>query len=294
MPLRARASGDDTANGSEGFAPRRGTRSGRGYHRSMSSPRRRRPARAPAPRPRVRRRRPRRSRKLPIVIAGLAVVLAAAGVAAGAAVLAFGERCDLAALRPTQIGQNTFVYAADSSLLGVIPAERNRQVVPLGEDLALAQQGDGCDRGPPLLRARRNRRGGHRARALAGRQGGPRRRGRVDDQPAARPEPLHLERADGRAEDHGSVPRGEARRGLVEGQDPRDLSQLGLLRESRLRRRGRSQDVLLEAGALADPARRRRCSPGSTRRRPPTTRSSTPRARWPGATRCSGRCSTRG
>jgi penicillin-binding protein 1A len=99
----------------------------------MSSPRRRRPPRAPAPRPRVRRRKPRRSRKLPIVVAVLVVLLAAAGVAAGSAVLAFGDRCDLSALRPAQIGQNTFVYAADSSLLGVIPAERNRQVVPLAK-----------------------------------------------------------------------------------------------------------------------------------------------------------------
>jgi penicillin-binding protein 1A len=47
-------------------------------------------------------------------------------------VLAFGSRCDLDALRPTRIGQNTFVYAADGSLLGVIPAERNREVVTLG------------------------------------------------------------------------------------------------------------------------------------------------------------------
>lgn len=61
----------------------------------------------------------------------LAVVLLAVGLAAGGTVLAFGSRCDLAALRPAQIGQNTFVYAADGSLLGVIPAERNRQVVPL-------------------------------------------------------------------------------------------------------------------------------------------------------------------
>ena len=44
-----------------------------------------------------------------------------------------GSRCDLSALRATKIGQNTFVYAADNSLLGVIPAERNRQVVTLAE-----------------------------------------------------------------------------------------------------------------------------------------------------------------
>jgi len=63
----------------------------------------------------------------------LALVLAAAGLAAGGAVLAFGSKCDLDALRPARIGQNTFVYAADGSLLGVIPAERNREVVTLGQ-----------------------------------------------------------------------------------------------------------------------------------------------------------------
>ena len=47
--------------------------------------------------------------------------------------LAFGSNCNLDALEQTQIGENTFVYAADSSLLGVIPAERNRQEVSLAE-----------------------------------------------------------------------------------------------------------------------------------------------------------------
>jgi len=65
------------------------------------------------------------------VLAALAVVLAGAGIATGAAVIALGPRCDLDALHPVSIGQNTFVYAADGSLLGVIPAERNRQIVPL-------------------------------------------------------------------------------------------------------------------------------------------------------------------
>ena len=43
----------------------------------------------------------------------------------------FGSSCDLDSLRPVEIGQNSFVYAADNSLLGVIPAEQNRQPVPL-------------------------------------------------------------------------------------------------------------------------------------------------------------------
>ena len=58
-------------------------------------------------------------------------MLAAAGIAGATAVLTFAPRCDLGALRPVKIGENTFVYAADGSLLGAIPAERNRQVVPL-------------------------------------------------------------------------------------------------------------------------------------------------------------------
>jgi penicillin-binding protein 1A len=91
-----------------------------------------RPGRRPAPAPlRVRRRRPPRRHRLALVVVALVALLAAAGIAGGAAVVAFGSRCDLSALRPTRIGQNTFVYAADGSLLGVIPAERNRQVVPL-------------------------------------------------------------------------------------------------------------------------------------------------------------------
>jgi hypothetical protein len=67
-----------------------------------------------------------------VLVGALVALLVAAGVAAGAAVLTFGERCDLSSLRPVKIGQNSFVYAADGSLLGAIPAERNRQVVPYG------------------------------------------------------------------------------------------------------------------------------------------------------------------
>ncbi|HEV8053522.1 MAG TPA: PBP1A family penicillin-binding protein, partial [Candidatus Limnocylindrales bacterium] len=44
---------------------------------------------------------------------------------------AFRSSCSLKSVRPNNIGQNSFVYAADGSLLGAIPAERNRQPVPL-------------------------------------------------------------------------------------------------------------------------------------------------------------------
>jgi penicillin-binding protein 1A len=66
------------------------------------------------------------------IIGGLVVLvlgLIAAGGITGAATIA--PRCDLDGLRPVAIGQNSFVYAADGSLLGSIPAEKNRQPVPL-------------------------------------------------------------------------------------------------------------------------------------------------------------------
>ena len=55
-------------------------------------------------------------------------------IAAGfGSAVAFRSSCSLSTLRPVSIGQNSFVYAADGSLLGSIPAERNRQPVPLGQ-----------------------------------------------------------------------------------------------------------------------------------------------------------------
>jgi len=52
-------------------------------------------------------------------------------VAAFGGAAAFRSSCSLSSLRPVSIGENSFVYAADGSLLGAIPAERNRQPVPL-------------------------------------------------------------------------------------------------------------------------------------------------------------------
>ena len=96
----------------------------------MSAPRRR-PQRAPQPELVARRRRRKRRQPLLVVLFALLGLLTVAAVAGGAGVYAFGSSCDLSALREVHIGQNTFVYAADGSLLGSIPAERNRQVIPL-------------------------------------------------------------------------------------------------------------------------------------------------------------------
>jgi penicillin-binding protein 1A len=78
-----------------------------------------------------RRVRAKRRRKVAILVSALVVLLAlaAAGGITGAATV--GPRCDLDRLRPVEIGENSFVYAADGSLLGSIPAEKNRQPVAL-------------------------------------------------------------------------------------------------------------------------------------------------------------------
>ncbi len=66
---------------------------------------------------------------LAIVLTGLAVLVAAAFTGAQA----FVNSCSLASLKPVSIGENSFVYAADGSLLGSIPAEQNRQPVALDQ-----------------------------------------------------------------------------------------------------------------------------------------------------------------
>ena len=62
---------------------------------------------------------------LAIIIAVLLVLVG--GGFTGAAV--WMSSCDLKSLRPVEVGQNSFIFAADGSLLGSIPAEKNRQPV---------------------------------------------------------------------------------------------------------------------------------------------------------------------
>jgi penicillin-binding protein 1A len=74
----------------------------------------------------------RRKRQRRGVLAGLAAIVAlavVAGLGGGVAVFAYGSSCDLSSLRAIDVGRNSFVYAANGTLLGAIPAERNRQPV---------------------------------------------------------------------------------------------------------------------------------------------------------------------
>jgi len=76
----------------------------------------------------------RRRRRTGVILGGLAVTVAlivvVVGVGAG---VALSAGCDLNSLRPVNIGANSFVFAEDGSLLGSIPAERNREPVQMGQ-----------------------------------------------------------------------------------------------------------------------------------------------------------------
>jgi penicillin-binding protein 1A len=86
------------------------------------------------PRRRRQRRHERSARRRRNALLAFLLVLVVSVVLVGAAITgaaALGSGCDLDSLQPVAIGQNSFVYAADGSLLGSIPAERNRTPVPL-------------------------------------------------------------------------------------------------------------------------------------------------------------------
>ena len=71
----------------------------------------------------------RRGRRTVLLAAFVAVPAALIGIAAIGGTAVFGSSCNLDTLRPVAVGENSFVYAADGSLLGAIPAERNRTPV---------------------------------------------------------------------------------------------------------------------------------------------------------------------
>jgi penicillin-binding protein 1A len=62
---------------------------------------------------------------------GVPILLLLLTAVGGTAV--FGTSCDLNSLQPVSAGANSFVYASDGSLLGAIPAERNRTPVARGK-----------------------------------------------------------------------------------------------------------------------------------------------------------------
>ena len=72
-----------------------------------------------------------RKRRTTLIFVVLLVIVLAVIASSVGAVARFRSDCDLKELKAVQIGENSFVYAANGSLLGAIPAERNRTPVAL-------------------------------------------------------------------------------------------------------------------------------------------------------------------
>jgi penicillin-binding protein 1A len=79
---------------------------------------------------RVQKKRRRRASLIALLLVGVPVAIVAGGFGGAAA---FESRCTLTDLRPVTNEANSFVYAANSNLLGSIPAEKNRQPVALSQ-----------------------------------------------------------------------------------------------------------------------------------------------------------------
>ncbi|MDQ3668739.1 MAG: PBP1A family penicillin-binding protein [Actinomycetota bacterium] len=87
-------------------------------------------------RDRKRRLQERRARKRALILGVVgATLLLISAIVAGTlgSAAALSQSCSLESLRPVAIGENTFIYAANGSLLGSIPAEKNRQARELRE-----------------------------------------------------------------------------------------------------------------------------------------------------------------
>ena len=164
-----------------------------------------------ATRIRRRRRKPHHSRwhkiVIPLIVIG-GIVAVAGGIGASWALNVYNSAPPLSSLQPVQKGRSSAIYAADGSLIGFIRSDNIRQ--PVSDRRCRKPQGrDGRDRGQELLQPRRDRPRRHRPRRLEGRprgrQAGP---GRLDDHPAAGPQPLHREpRTHDEAKAHRSPPR---------------------------------------------------------------------------------------
>ena len=205
-------------------------------------------------------------------LVALGIVLAAIVVAiGGAAVWAlniWNSTPALGTLKPVEESSTSVVFAADGSRLGYIQSDTIRHPVESGEDPEPPQVRHGGDRGRALLRARRGRPDRGRSRRVGGPEGGLRRPGRLDDHPAAGPQPLHRPPpGQHRAQDRGGAAGDRVRGSLHEGPDPHQVPEHGLLRDHRRPDRGRGpggrRDLLRKGGQQARPAG------GGDDRRPP-------------------------
>ncbi|HXY84880.1 MAG TPA: transglycosylase domain-containing protein [Gaiellaceae bacterium] len=75
-----------------------------------------------------------RHRRFARIVVGLVVgTLLVLGVSGFTGAAIWMSSCTLNSLQPVAVGQNSFIYAADGSLLGSIPAEKNREPVSMSQ-----------------------------------------------------------------------------------------------------------------------------------------------------------------
>jgi penicillin-binding protein 1A len=79
------------------------------------------------------RRKNRRKRSARIIVGALLVITLVLVVSGFTGAAVWMNSCNLNSLKPVGVGENSFVYAFDGSLLGSIPAEKNRQPVTLDQ-----------------------------------------------------------------------------------------------------------------------------------------------------------------
>ena len=221
----------------------------------------------------------------------LVIVLAVIASGVGA-VAKFRSSCSLNQLKAVQIGENSFVYAANGSLLGAIPAERNRTPVALWrvspwmskatvaiEDHRFYEHG-GVDYEGIARAALKDLSAGHVVQG-----------GSTITQQLVRNLYISKERTLKRKLKEACL---AIRLSRARSKDwiLGPVHEPGLLRQPRLRDRGRCADVLLEERARPEPRRvgaARRPAAGAVALRPdPPPR----RGHARGATRCCGRCAT--
>ena len=122
---------------------------------------------------------------------------------------------------------------------------------------------------------------------LTNAQAGGVRAGRLVDHPAARQEPVPVQRAHHRAQGQRGVPGDLAGDAADQERDPEALSRPRLYGRRHLRRRRRGAFLLQQVGARRESRRKPRCWPACSRRRPNSRRTSTCRPRAPAPTWCS-------
>ena len=193
---------------------------------------------------------------IPLLAAGVFAVLLSLGLHAVAAVE--DQIPSLADQHQVSLAQTSSIYDADGNLLAYLHGVENRTVISGKQIPQVLRNADGGHRGRALLPAPGRGPGERRARPRQQRERPADHRGLLHHHHAARGQPLprphrHVVQPQVQRDGSGLAARAQ----VLEGRDPRPLSQHGVLRLQRLRGGGGGQDLLRQGARRAHPARGR-------------------------------------